>query len=132
MTEPSVSIADLSAEIIEGRYDGHMVDIVQAVQARFMKSSSRKLWRIRFGGDEWTEESITLGEVTMVERALNVPWTELDPAAEGKHLEAPIAAHIAKRDGVKFSEALTEAESMTMGELLEVLTHYEKAPAPKD
>lgn len=124
--------ADLLKQIVGGKYDGHLVEIVTAIQGRYSASNSRKLWKINFDGDEWTEETVTLGEVTMAERALELSWLEIDPAEVGAHLATLIAAHIAKRDDVNFSDGLAKAEAMPMGDLLSVLSHYEKTDAPKD
>lgn len=123
--------AKLRAEILAGAFDGSLIEIVDAIRERFDRSESRKMWRIRFDGDEWTEETITLGEVAMAERALGLTWLQIDPAAAGSHLQALIAAHIAERDGAKYGDALNVAKAMPMGDLLDVLSHYEKAEAPK-
>lgn len=132
MADPTVAPSKLTAEILAGRYDGSLVDLVDAVRERFAASDVRKFWRIRFDGDEWTEETVTLGEIAAVERMLGLTWHQIDPAAAGTHLQALIAAHLAERDDdVKFADALVLAKKMPMGDLLDVLSHYEKPEAPK-
>lgn len=122
----------LKAQILAGGYDGSLVEIVQAIQERFQNSTHRQLWRIRFDGDEWTEETVTIGEIADVERAVGRNWHSVDPASSAQHLVAVIAAHVAHRDDIKMSEALKQAGKVPMGELTEVLSHYEKADAPKE
>lgn len=132
MADPSVEPAKVNAEILAGRYDGHLVELVEAVQQRFNSSDARKFWRITFDDLEWTEETVTLGEVATVERVLGVTWHDIDPAASAGHLQALIAAHLAEGDAeLKFGDAMAKAKTMPMGDLLDVLSHYEKTTAPK-
>ncbi|MFW6091951.1 MAG: hypothetical protein ACODAF_08705 [Actinomycetota bacterium] len=121
------------AEILAGRCDGHLGDIMDALQARITSGDGPKMyWRIRVGGDEWTEQSVTIGEVSLVERWCRVSWLHHNPVERADQLVAYITAHFHKAGGLDLDEAKRKAEAIPAFELAEAIGTYEADATPKD
>lgn len=125
-----------------GDLDGHLDDIVRAMVDRVRSGAVDMRWRIRFDGDEWTEDTVTLGELGFAEQHATVPGpggrrrqatrVEIDPRVTAEHALALIVAHMHKAQGVPLSEAVKRAEQITAADLESIVDEYEVVRAPKD
>jgi hypothetical protein len=125
-------VSQVVAEILAGRHDGGLLTIVEAVKERLSKGTTRFCWRLRYDDLEVTEETVTVGEIRLVEKSSGVNWMELDPATSAEHFAALLTVLLHTRSGMKSADATAAVEAIPMGELLDHLTQYELAPAPKD
>lgn len=125
-------VSQTVAEVLAGRHDGDLLTLVEAVKERLSKGASRVCWRLTYDDLEVTEESVTIGEIRLVEKSIGANWMSLDPASSAEHFAALLTVLLHTRLGLKSSEAQAKVEAIPMGDLLKHLTQYELAPAPKD
>lgn len=132
-------------EIVAGAHDGSLDDIVVAVVERAKTGEVLFPWRIRFDGDEWTQESVTLGELKFAEQHCHVTdvlpggmtrqrpatYREINPRANAEHALALVMAHLHKAQGVPLGEAVKRAEAITHTELNDMIDEYEVPGRPK-
>jgi len=133
MTETKKLSADkLVAEILAGRHDEDLERLINTIGKRIETAESLALrWRIRFNGDEWTEESVPLAELQIVQRVTDTPWLRLRPLLNVEHLGAFIYAHLA-RNGTSADDARARVDALTQRELVDAIDEYVLTSAPKD
>lgn len=133
-------------EVIEtikaGTFDGQLDNIVGAVIERARSGAVSFYWRLRVDGDEWTQETVTLGELKFAESVAKVTdlsgrirraqMAELDPRTYADHLTALIVAHLHKANDLPLPDAIKKAEALTAAEIAEAVSEYEVVRAPKD
>lgn len=133
---------DVAAAIAAGDYDGHLDDIVLAVVERAREGAVAFYWRLRVDGDEWTQETVTLGELKFAEqhakvigsdgRARRATLAEIDPRATAEHAVALLVAHFYKIEGLPLTEAVAKAEGFPATALADMVGEYEVVRPPKD
>ena len=138
MADPKPFVARITA----GDFDGHLDDIVLAILERARSGAVVFKWRLRLDGDEWTQDSVTLGEMRFAEQYCHVTddngnrrpamYSELDPRTSAEHAVGLIVAHLHKAQDLPLAAALKRAESITAAELADVVGEYEQNPVPKD
>ncbi len=140
-----MDVDDITAAIAAGDLDGQLEPIVAAAVARVREGAVEMRWRIRFDGDEWTEDSVTLGELKFAEQHCHVdayndrglPYrrratrVEIDPRVHAEHALALIIARLTKVDRVGLAEATKRAEAITAADLAGIVGEYEVV-RPKD
>lgn len=134
------------AAIAAGDYDGKLSEIADAIADRIRPGVVDVFWRIRLDGDEWTQETVTLGELAFAERVCKVNYIdemgrtrirpasmdEINPVVHAEHLAAVLTAHFHKADGLDLADAVKKAEGYPRSQLREAVDGYEVAAAPKD
>ena len=125
------------AEILAGRHDGHIGDIIEAVMQHMRASTIRMYWRFRLDDDTWDQDTVTTGELVFAEKLLSMPgrpfsYTELDPLKHLDHRVALLMAHLHKIGGLDISDARARVEAITLPEQETVVEMYEVGDAPKD
>lgn len=125
-------VSQVVAEILAGRFDGELLTLVEAVQVRFKSGPGQTRWRIRFDDLEVTEETITVGEIRRLEKALGVGWMDIDPQGSAEHFSVLLAVLLATRCDMSATDAQAKVDAIPMGDLLSHLDSYELTPAPKD
>lgn len=127
--------------IKDGTLDGHLETVVSAMVDRVRAGAIEIMWRIRYDGDEWTQQSVTLGELKFAEQHCHVieaggrrpaSRIEINPRVTAEHALALIVAHLHKAQGVALSDAVKRAESITATELDAMVDEYEVVRPPKD
>lgn len=127
--DPSKKIV---AEILTGRHDGHFDDFIKAMQERAADGAVAFRWRLRFGDHDWTEETVTLGEIEAAERLAGTTWINLNPRSSARHCLALIIARLHKIDGLDIAAAREKAETVSGAQLADVVSEYEVVSPPKD
>lgn len=134
------------AAIAAGDYDGDLDAIALAMVERARSGAVEFFWRIRLDGDEWTQETVTLGELAFAERVCKVTYQdehgrtrtrpalmdEINPRAYAEHLAALLTAHFHKADDLPLADAIKKAESYPRKVLKDAVDEYEVVAAPKD
>lgn len=137
---------DVVAAVKAGDLDGHLDDIVGAVLEHVRDGNVAFLWRMQFQGDEWTQQSVTLGELKFAEQHCHITeevgrgltrqrkatYREINPQANAEHCLALLVAHLHKAQDVPLGEAIKQAEAVTASELDEMVGEYEVPGHPKD
>lgn len=136
-----MDVSDVVAAIADGQLDGNLDDVVLAIVDRARTGATSFYWRIRADGDEWTQETVTLGELKFAEPHCKVSDPkvgvrraqihEIDPRASAEHLVALLTAHFLKVDGLPLSDAIKKAENYPASALAEMVGEYEVPAAPK-
>lgn len=112
------------AEILAGRHDGKLLDIVKAVAKRGESGETGLLWRIDLDGDIWDAETVTLGELRYVEQVTGLSWFQLDPKKYMLHFAALVTAHY-KAQGLDHEAALAKADGISQTQALKAIDLYE-------
>jgi hypothetical protein len=125
------------AHILAGRHDGHLVHITQACFERLRATEARVQWRLTFDGDTWDADTVTIGELALVEKLLveagyDGTYLKIDPKASIWHRALLIIAHLHKVHGVELPQALARVEALSAKEQDDIITMYEVPAAPKD
>lgn len=133
---------DAVVEAIDaGHLDGHLETIVAAMVSRVRAGAIDVMWRIRYDGDEWTQQSVTLGELKFAEQHCHVvapdvgrrqaTRIEINPLVTAEHALALVVAHLHKAQGVPLADAVKRAEAITASELDAMVDEYEVVRPPK-
>lgn len=141
-----MDLDDVLAAVADGDLDGNLDRIVAAVVQRVQDGQVSFKWRIRFDGDEWTQQSVTAGEMKFAEGHCHVegvderghPWRrratyhEIDPRITAEHALALVIAHLHKAQDLPLRDAVKRAEAITIEELDGMVDEYEVVNPPKD
>lgn len=137
-----MDVVDVTTAIEAGDLDGHLDDVVLAIVDRARSGATTFYWRITADGDEWTQETVTLGELKLAEqhakftdvmgRTRRATMAEIDPRGSAEHLVALLIAHFVKADGHSLSDAVKKAENYPASSLAEMVGEYEVVRPPKD
>lgn len=131
MTTTRIDIGKVRAEILSGRHDQDLSGLVQAVRERVRQEQTLAWrWKITLGDDEWTEETVTLAEIQVVEKVTGKSWLELNPTTSAVHLAAYMYAHLV-RGGTSDDEARRVVDSMSVMAAADCVDQYVTELAPK-
>jgi hypothetical protein len=119
-------------DIASGHYDGDLAEIVMACRVRSVASDRSLRWRITLAGETWDEDTITIGEIRLVERTTGKNWAELTPLMSADVLTAFVIAHLHKVNRVDLKEAWDQAEALNAKDLLNAVSEYEVGEPGKD
>jgi hypothetical protein len=140
---------EITAAIDAGELDGNLDPIATAIVNRSRSGAVQMAWRLRYDGDEWTEQTVTLGELKFAEnhaaiidhdirgfpvRRRALMW-EIDPRGNAEHAVALIVAHLHKAQGVSLEDAIKRAEAIPANQLADVIGEFEVVAGidlPKD
>lgn len=130
--------AKVTADILAGRHDGKLIQIIEAIQHRMASGAAQTYWRIRWDDLEVTEQSITAGEMRTViqylsaARGKRVTVVDVHPELEPGDFIAVLATVLQSRKDIPLKEAEKQIGDVPMADLLAAVDVYEVAPAPKD
>lgn len=137
-----MNLDDIVAAISAGDLDGSLERVVAAVVARVRAGAVEFMWRITYEGDEWTQQSVTLGELKFAEQHAFVSdergnrrratRIEIDPRITAEHAVALVIAHLHKAQGLPLQDAVKRAEAITAEDLETMVDEYEVVRGPKD
>lgn len=113
-----------------GKYDGELIDIAQAVRDRYDEIGRQAKWRITIDGETWDQDTVTIGEVRLVEATTGVNWSQLSPLGSAATATAFIMAHWHKVNGVELHEAWDKADALSAVDVIAAVSEYE-SPAGK-
>lgn len=135
MTAPrKLDVTKMAAEIMAGRHDGDLQAITDAIRHRVKDGATSFRWKITLGDDEWTEETLTLGEVGWVERITGKTWLDVGrPGETGAVTAAYVVAHYISVGGMEYDAAREKVAGLNAGDVALAVSEYEvPKPAPKD
>ena len=134
MTPPKDITARAVAEILDGRHDGRLKEIVEAIQKREDDGDVDFVWKIDLtdlGGESWDRRSATVGELRWAEQATGIRWKFLDPSHSMEHFAALVTGHYYKANGLSHEEALAKADAITEEQAAASVSDYERVNPPK-
>lgn len=124
--------AEVIGAIKAGDYDGQLVELVEAVRARFQNGSTEQKWKVTYDGEEILQDSLTLAEAATVEKLASTSWAYLSPVNSARECQAVIAAFLHHRKGVRLAEAVSQAGALNLEAAVAAVGSYEVQRAPKD
>jgi hypothetical protein len=136
-----MDLDDITTAIAAGEFDGRLDQLVAAAVERVQVGAVSMPWRLRFDGDEWTQESVTVGELAFAEQHcwVDTPQgrrhatrAEIDPRIRTDHLLALVVAHLHKAQSVPLRDATKRAEAITAADLDGIVDEYEVVRPPLD
>lgn len=125
-----MSADKLVAEILDGRLDGKLADIQQAIRERVLSQATSMRWVIAHPEVEVREDDLTLEEAEMIERITNQTWASIDPYQSARECRAILAVALQKRAGKSAQEAAALTAALTVTEATEMLSTYEVTAGP--
>lgn len=132
-TEPDGPNPDALVEAIKsGDYDGHLVDLIEAIRARFQFGTTEQKWKVDYDGDTITQDSLTLAEASTVEKLSGQSWAYLNPVNSARECQAIISAFLIHRRNMREVDAKRESGKLTVEAAVESVGSYEVERAPKD
>lgn len=124
-TKTAAAITKLQAEILAGRYDGHLVDVTEAIAARLRSGATSMLWRITLpDGETWDAETVTIGEIRYAESVTGKSYLELNPGKSMIEFVALVAGHY-KSQGMDTKDAVAKADALTQRDAVAAVELYE-------
>lgn len=149
MSEPAIGPSPIEhankviGQVMIGRCDGGLVEIVKACAARTREIGSAWQWRMTFTGtvngveivdDVWDLDTVQIGELSQAEILVGngTSYMELDPKRLMWHRVVILVAHLHKVHGVPLAAAIGYAEKLSHKEQDDMIDMYEVSAAPKD
>ena len=120
-------MADLTAVVdgIEaGDYDNDLADLVAAIRARARTAGQDLRWEITIDGETWNEDTISIGEIRLVERTTGINWRELEPGMSADVTTMFVVAHY-KAGGMDLKDAWERAEALNAKVIANAVSTYQ-------
>lgn len=130
MAQEELTAEQVAGTIKAGDYDGSLIPLLDAIRMRFRHGTTEQKWKVAYGDEVITQDSLTLAEAAVVEKQCGAPWATIDPAASATACRAILAVHLT-RAGVTFAEALDAAGEVSLAEADAAVGTYEVMRAPK-
>jgi hypothetical protein len=105
---------------------------VNACRDRALHGQRELRWRISLNGDTWDEDTVTIGEIRMVERTTGTNWAELSPLVSADVATAFFIAHWHKVGGMELAEAWDKVEAINAKAVIDAVSEYEVEASGKD
>ncbi len=124
-------MADIDAVVagIEaGDYDDQLADIVTAIRERNSEAERELRWRITIDDETWDEDSVTAGEIRLVERTTGINWAALEPGMSADVTTMFIVAHWHKVGGLELKDAWDRAEALNAKKIAGCVSNYQAGP----
>lgn len=129
---PEVSADDLIESVKAGEYDGHLVDLIEAIRDRFQFGTTEQKWKITFEDEEITQDSLTLAEAASVEKMSGQSWAYLNPVNSARECLAIVTATLVHRHHMREVDAKAKVGKWTVEDAVAAVGSYEVERAPKD
>lgn len=123
----------LAQEILIGRHDDDLPDLVKAIGERAVTTRTEVRWRLTLGDLVVDEDNLTLFELERVEKITGQSWLAIDPRRKASHCIAFLQAALEAREGLSADDARGRLKDITAKTVAdEVLSEYVVQPAPFD
>lgn len=129
-------VSELLDAIIDGRLDGDLVDVFQALVTRQEERLRSFTWQLVIpspvaGADMViAEHDLTLDEWCAVEEIVKKPWTQIAPLAAAANMRAILTAVFEHRCGMSRAEARAAAGPLAGDAMLNAVQQVEVARRP--
>lgn len=121
----------LAQEIMLGRHDDDLPDIVKAVGERAVTTRTEVRWRLTLDDLVVDEDNLTLFELERVEAITGKSWLAIDPRRKASHCIAFLQAALESREGLSADDARERLGGLTVKQVADdVLSEYVVQPAP--
>lgn len=129
--EIAADVAEIRMGIVAGDYDGHIVTLSQALQARAMSGEMFVKWELHLDELELTEDDLTFTEAVRWSKVAGENWANLRPLMDASVCQALLLVLLDSRLGLTGDEAMEKLNGWTQRQVVEAFTEYEvSAPAP--
>ena len=129
--EIAADVSEIRTGILAGDYDGHLVTLSQALQARAMSGETVVKWQLKLDELELTEDDLTFPEAVKWSKVAGENWSTLRPLSDASVCQALLLVLLDSRLGLTGDAAVEKLNGWTQREVVEAFTEYEVAsPAP--
>ncbi len=125
-------VDDLRAQILNGFFDGRLVEIAEAIQQRVSTGEVAVRWRLKMDDLDLREDDLTLGEFFLWERMAGKTWERLKPLASAADCRALLLVLGQERRSLDYDQAKAWVDAMPAKRLLESFSEVEVTEAPFD
>ncbi len=122
----------IQADIIAGKADEDLANIVNAVQKRIQSASIRTVWRAQLDGFDVSEETLTLDEAYRIELATGVNWSDIEPLRSASDARGVLSVLLQTRNNLTSAEADDRVAQLTVIETVAALSREVRTDAPLD
>lgn len=117
-------------QILDGRHDERLADIVEAAALRATTGAVKLGWRITFDGLDVAEDDLTLDEACRIQEASGVNWQDLSPMKSALHARAVIGVLLETRQAMSEGDIAARFRAVKLPELLDCIRTEAVSPAP--
>lgn len=124
----------VAQEIVAGRHDDALSELVKAIGQRQLDEKSVLCWRIDLPELDLvvTEDDFTVGEAEAVQREVGLTWESISPMASAAVFRAVVEAALVTRRGATAQEARDTARGLTARAAVESISLYDGFPTAPD
>lgn len=124
----------VAQEIVSGRHDDALSELVKAIGQRQLDEKSVLCWRIDLPELDLvvTEDDFTVGEAEAVQREVGLTWESISPMASAAVFRAVVEAALVTRRGATAQEARDAARGLTARAAVESISLYDGFPTAPD
>ena len=124
----------VAQEIVAGRHDDALSELVKAIGQRQLDEKSVLCWRIDLPELDLvvTEDDFTVGEAEAVQREVGLTWESISPMASAAVFRAVVEAALVTRRGATAQEARDAARRLTARAAVESISLYDGFPTAPD
>lgn len=120
----------VAQEIVAGRHDDALSEIVKAVGQRQLAEKTVLCWRIALPDLDLvvTEDDFTVGEAEQVQRETGLTWEAIDPVMSAPVFRAIVVAALVGRHGVDADEARDRVRALPVRAAVDAISYYDAVP----
>lgn len=120
----------LEQEILLGRYDGHLPDLIAACKVRGTLPDGPALhWKVEAAGVTVTSENVSLLELEQVQISTGAGWA-ISPEDGPRACAALLLAALCVREGLDYKQARERLKEAGADAVLRSVSFYEQADPP--
>ena len=123
-------VEDLKAQILNGFFDGHLVEVSKAIQQRVSTGEVAVRWVMRLDDLTVAEDDLTLDEFFLWERTAGKSWQQLRPLASAADCRALLLVLAQERQGLDYDAAKAWVSALPAKRVLESFSEVEVTEAP--
>lgn len=131
---PELNHKKVTAAILAGAFDGHLVDMMEAIRRRFTDRPGAVRWRLSVCLDgvdvDVTEDDLTMAEAELIEDETGLSWAQIDPQRSAKACKALLTVVLQTRSGKSSAEARKLVGAATTSQVVDGIDVYEVDPDP--
>lgn len=123
--EIAADVSEIRMGILAGDYDGHLVTLSEALQARALSGETFVKWQLKLDELDLTEDDLTFPEAVKWSKVADENWTNLRPLMDASACHALLLVLLDSRLGLTGDAAREKLNGWTQRQVVDAFTEYE-------